>query len=237
MTMIKPRPATEAELAAWKILNNNFKHTTTTVDALLSTATLAADVNSDAKAVGLPVDIWTDVEEKQLQDILNRYNTMGRIISRAKLDKYFITLQKGDLTFYAPQGMTDDEYSSDIYPGLGAVFTLIVIGAVLITAAITTNSALDYAAKTKDLEYRNRLLDADLEMAKAPKEQQKFWLAIKKQNVATAKAASKKHKKGWFENMFEGLGGGLGESVGILAIGGLAFLALSQLNKRNKATT
>ena len=72
-------------------------------------------------------------------------------------------------------------------------------------------------------------------MSKAPKQQQNFWLKSKKLNIDAAKAAEKQNKPGWFENMFSGLGGGLGAGVGMLAVGGIAFLALSQMGKRKQA--
>ena len=129
-TTIQPRPATEAELSAWRILNDKFARTTKSVDAMLSTATVAANISTDAKKVNLPLNIWTSVEENSLQDILRQYNTIGRIISGAKLNKYFITLEKGDLTIWASPSMSRDEYEPDV---LGAVFVLLMIGAVLIT--------------------------------------------------------------------------------------------------------
>lgn len=232
MTSIQPRPATDAELSAWRILNEKFARTTRNVDAMLSTAKLAANINIDAKKAGLPLNIWSSVEENSLQEILRQYNTMGRIISGAKLNKYFITLEKGDLTIWASPSMSREEYEPDV---LGFVFVALMIGAVLITGAIAYIDTLDYKVRMADDSYRNRLLDADIKMSKAPKKQQDFWLNSKRLNTDAAKAAAKQHEPGWFEKMFSGLGGGLGLGVGMLAVGGIAFLALSQMGKRKQA--
>ncbi len=231
-TTIQPRPATDAELAAWRILNEKFARTTQNVDAMLSTATVAANISIDAKNAGLPLNIWTSVEENSLQEILRQYNTMGRIISGAQLNKYFITLEKGDLTIWASPRMSSDEYGPDV---LGVVFVALMIGAVLIVGAIAYMEKLDYKVKMADIDYKNRLLDADIKTSKAPKQQREAWLKIKKENTNAAKAAAKQHEPGWFENMFSGLGGGLGAGIGMLAVGGVVVLALSQMGKRKQA--
>lgn len=227
-----PRPATQAELQAWSLFKSNFAKTTNAVDAMLTTAVVAANISIQAHEEGLPINYWTNIEEEDLQSFLRTYNTMGRLINGAENEKYFITLEQGDLTIWAPNAMSADQYGADIYPGLGLAWIPIVIGIALITAAITADSALEYAAKSKDLDYKNRLLEADQRMSKAPKIQRDMWIKIKKENTKSAKAAQKKHKPGWFGNMFQGLGEGLGEGVGMLAVGGLALLALIQWNKR-----
>ena len=224
---MQPRQATEAEALLWSNFLQLYRNRTTPdIRAYLDTANVAATWQAWFDSRQIPI-VCFDVEaQARVDGILERYNTIGRLITGAELNKYvlYFNPQTGDISACAPVGMTSDEYAPDMYPGaLGVLWFPIILGIILIGGFITADSALDYAAKKSDNDLQLAILKADQDMAKQPEAVRKAYSDFKTQSKAAVDAANKSHGKGWLDDLF-GEGGILGGSGIGLAIGAAVLI-------------
>lgn len=221
-----PQAPTQTERLVWDKFIKFYKRTTKNVWALLATAEVAATFQSWADTNKVPASFWAQSDQQYLDALLNRYNTIGRLISGCETHKYWATFYKGDVTIVAPPGMPVEQYEADRYPGtitpevgnLGVLWVPIVIGVALIVGCIVADQSIDYAAKSKDHEFRRSVLDADINMMRQPPNIRESWIKMKKSSSDLITRANKEHESSWFGSLLPGLSGAAGAVVVILGL-------------------
>lgn len=168
---VRPRPATQLETAAWIRMKHMFlNQLRPSVQATLNSAEAAATMQLWFNQRGIPIDAWTYALQADLDQLLNRYNTLDRIIAGAEAEKYFTCLENGDLTIFAPAGMPEEQYIEDRYPGaFGIAWVPIVIGIALIVGCITTIAGIEFFSKSANRRQQNQIMKAAAEMAAQPR--------------------------------------------------------------------
>ncbi|MBN2256876.1 MAG: hypothetical protein JW704_03510 [Anaerolineaceae bacterium] len=233
MTVVPTRDPYPNELLVWNRLKQRFGVLTNQVDGFVSTAEVSATFQSWITKNGHKEECFNESDQRSVDGILKRYNTLGRLISGAETGKYNIQIKDGDVVIGAPPGMSADIYTPDIYPGameqdtgLGGV--LLVVGAVgvaLIVGAVIAVEALDYSTKSKDHEFRTKVIDTDKQMMSKPKEVRDAWVQMKKASSGLIEKANKKHESSWFGSL------GLGSAAGLVVLI-LGLIVAGQLTRR-----
>ena len=239
----EPRPASGQELKIWNQFLADYDKLTNTVQGFVSTAEVAATLQSKAHNAGLPLALFNNLDQRAVDSVLIRYNTIGRLIAGCDLRKYWTHFSQGDVAIVTPPGMPPEAYQGDVYPqafdpelGIAPLVVAgLIIGVTLITGTITTCAVLDYKTHAKDDEFRKQVLKADKEALKLSKPEQETWLKIKKSSSDLIGKATSDHKGSWFGNL---LSSDLGKALGgVVAIGGgllaIGFI-VDQMRARKK---
>ena len=217
----------------------------------LNVAEVAASLQSVCDRFGLPA-VWSAVDQARLDDLLNRYNTIGRLIAGVWEQKYYIAIEGGDVTITAPAKMTPDEYGPDMFPGvqlqknddvqgfgiLPAVLVVIVVAAalVLIASLYATIKVVEYIADMFAKDVQRKIAQLDATMATQPKQVVDNYLAAKKASTEQIKEAAKAapQSEGSWWDKFLGTAKNVGAAVGI---GLLVWLALTVFGKVRRETS
>jgi hypothetical protein len=174
--------------------------------------------------------------QKKIDQTLATFNRFGRLIEAVENQKYFITIERGEITISAPQKMTREEYEADQFPeytlGLWPLVVLVVAVVLLVSANTAVEISGDIAANdARDLQ--RQILAADQAMAQKPADVQAAYLKFKQSNKAmfeAAAAAAPKEEKGLWSQFLSGAKG-LAQVAGIAALG---FILFSIVNNRRK---
>jgi len=225
MTLLPtPRELYPNEQMVWSRLKQRFDDLTKTVRGLISTAEVAAHWQQWLTQNDFGPMCFDETDQRIIDGILHRYNTLGRIISGAELGKYNVQIKDGDVDIGAPPGMSPDLYTPDIYPGamnpqvgLGGIILVVgVIAVALVVGAVVAVTALNYAAKGKDHDFRKKVIDTDKEMMTKDKQTRDAWIAMKKSSAKLIEKANKEHGSSWLSGL--GVGGAAGLVVVILGL-------------------
>ena len=215
-------------------------NTTRAVRGYLSTAEVAARLQYFFDSNAIAIVCWTQADQDALDGILDRYNTIGRIVAGVDLNKYllFFDPKVGDITVLAPPGMTPAEYDADVYPGaisMGAWFVPILIGAVILAGVWLVSKALETWATLKDEDTHQATIAADLKAAALPPDQRAAYAAFKAQSVKDRIAeANASHEAGWFDKLF---GAGTGSTIGLALGAVVALFVLSSFGSARAASS
>ena len=218
------RQATPQEGLIWNNYQAEYNKLTATTRGLVSTSYVAAALQDGLHKIGSPVKTWDNSDTRWINGYLAEYNTIGRLIAGCDSRKYWANFSGGDVMILAPPKMPKDQYQDDIYKAIvdddlgfwPLVIVAVGLGVVLITQAIVVVKGLEYLAKRRDDEYRKRVLQADLEMAKRPKVERDAWQALKKQSADMIETANKDHKESWFQSLLSGPVGGFAGGIAVI---------------------
>jgi hypothetical protein len=198
--------------------------------ALAMAELIAAGQKALDKAMIFDPILWNKTRQKQIDLLLNQYNTLGRIFAQLDGRRYGIRPTPDGLDFdiIAPRTLAPQEYTDDIYP-LGQL-QVFVFGVVLVAAILLVMKALDYNAQSQQAEFKKAILDADQTMASMPAKVRADYGRWKLANIDLIKAANAAPQgAGLLDRL---LGAGAGAGVGaIFGVGLLAFIFV-QLAKR-----
>jgi hypothetical protein len=247
-----PRPATPLEFDIWaRCVDYYREQLARKVWYALTVAEVASAFQPFCDRFGLP-SVWSAVEQARIDDLLYRYNTIGRLIAGVEEQKYYITIERGDVTISAPAKMTADEYGPDVFPGvqlqknddmngLGIaplVVLVVAIAAVVLVASLyATIKAVEYIADMFKADVQRKIAQLDAAMATQPKVVFDNYMATKKANTEQIKEAAKAAKEAgenesWWDK-FLGTVKNVGAAVGI---GLLVWLALTMFGKVRRET-
>jgi len=229
-----PRRATDSEFAIWNDFKRRYDKAAKQIWYCLKCAELAATLDPFVRMYGLV--LWDTEAQKKIDQTLATFNRFGRLIESVENQKYFITIERGEITISAPQKMTRDEYESDQFPeytlGLWPLVVLVVAVVLLVSANTAVEISGDIAANdARDLQ--RQILDADQAMAQKPADVRAAYLQFKQSNKAmfeAAAAAAPKEEKGLWSQFLSGAKG-FAQVAGIAALG---FILFSIANNRRK---
>lgn len=249
----QPREATPGEFDIWiRAVDEYDQRLRPAVWYALKVAEVAASLQSVCDRFGLP-SVWSAVDQARIDDLLNRYNTIGRIIEGVWAKKYYITIEGGDVTVSAPAKMTREEYSADIYPGAQSeksletgpeyqglgnplVIVIVIAAALVIVASLyATIKLVEYIADMFAKDVQKKLAQLDAQMSTQPKQVFDNYLAAKKASTEQIKEAAKaapKEEEGWWDSFT----GTAKKFVGAVGIGLLIWLALTAFGKVRRET-
>lgn len=163
------------------------------------------------------VPVMTAADGAQVSEILGRWNRIEEIFAGAELETLSVKINNGDVDVYGSPGAKTD--------GIGFI-PLVVVGVIVIVAAITTTLAIDNAAKMKETDLRSKLLDYNAAMAREPEATRAAWKAF------TESDPFKKEKSIW-----DRLSEGAGNALAILAVAAIAFFAFKHWPRRSSTST
>lgn len=221
------RAATPLEVAEWEKFKRYYN---TVLSKAVLRAKTAAEIANQGQAVvdkyGLPGFIYDSKSLAHTQDLLNRFNIIGRYITGVESGKYAIRIKGGDIDILAPSSMSVAEYEADIYPAIGlGVIPVIVwvlgVGTVLVGGIWAVSKIMESVAENQEATNTGRFIDADKEMIKLPDNIRNAWIDFRKKMAPVAKQV------GILEEIFgsEAVGkiaGGLGLGL-LLILGAFAF--------------
>ena len=141
-----------------------------------------AELSAQAPVPGL----WSPDRAALVAKLLNDYNVIGRVLSRADLEAYPISLTAdgADITISAPPGTSADEIAANT---LGVLWVPIVAGIALITGALAAITIMRSRAAAQLRDLADQLNAADVEALKADPATRAVWSNWKNQNAAQLK--------------------------------------------------
>jgi len=172
-----------SEIALWERAKREYgSHTTPRARGMTRIAELAALLQTFFDARYPRMSVWTDDNQTEINELLNRYNRLGRLQQGVELRKYAIHFRDADISILAPISMTREEYQNDVYLGLPIVYPL-VIGSVLLAGLFFAKSALDFSLQKTAQQFKRQILDTDKQMSAAPADVRAAYQRFKEQNA------------------------------------------------------
>lgn len=231
---LRSLPATVIESDAWQ------RWTTfaagplrSNVAAMLAAAEAAANAQLWFENNGLNAHVWTPDHQQAVKQILDKHNTINRLIARADAGKYLASLKDGDITIFAPVGMDRESYDADRYPGFGAFWVPVIIGVVLIASAYALTIALDSNAKSEKNDLVKGLIKTSAAMADKSKDRRDSFVQMLRANADILEQS----QTGLLDKLVSSAGGrslagGLGFAAGGAALALFLFWAFTSKKTR-----
>lgn len=225
------RPATPMEIAEWERFKRYYQ---TVLSKSVIHSKVTAEIANQAQLVvdqaGFPGFIFDAKSLADTQNLLTRYNMIGRYIAGVESGKYGINLKDGDIQIIAPASMPQSELETDLYPsegfGVAPIIWALAIGVTLIAGIWGASDVIDSVAKRQAEIHKDRLMQADREMAKQPADVRQAWQEMKKSSAPAAREVGILEK--FFGTEAAGkIGGGIG--LGLLVV--MAMYAFGQRKK------
>ena len=218
------RDANPREQAAWNRIKSLYKN------QLTPSVDRARQAGEDTFTLQRVFDAWGGVgvtvsspaSVKATQKLIERYNTIGRIIAGVDLGKYRLHFRGNEIDVLTNVGDQPDQYAPDQYLGAIPLIALVVGGAVLVTAIGAVIKWLDNDAKRIELEDKKITLEADREIISKGGATAIKWIEQKKQIADDA---------GWLAKVF---GASTSKGIGAVMIGALVLGGLLLFSKNRK---
>jgi hypothetical protein len=157
--------------------------------------------------------IWNDQQDADIEHLRDAYNRLTRVMAKVEIGKYGVRFVGNDFDIMAPPNITDDELALDKWQGFGLVVTIIVIGALVVSAIWGTSEIVRHYSDTKKTETAARIAEIDREMALRSGQPVTSWKQLKEQNKPELKEA------GLFDKIF-----GSGSATTMMIVAGAAVV-------------
>jgi hypothetical protein len=234
------RDATPLERSNWERWVNYYEGPVTTAVVgfnLVTTVAARAQTVLDKHGIVLPIGpLFTVKDADTVNDTLNRYNILGRLILGVHAQSYGIRLDKGDMDILVDPALPSEAFEQDVYPALTLsaiplIILAIVYGTILVAGIWGVTKVLEQVAERDKRRHRERLIQADAAVMKMAPAIRADWLKLRQ--YATAQEQKIKKETGVMSKVFgEDIGANIG--LGVLILLGIMVLphALDAVKKR-----
>lgn len=165
---------------------------------------------------GLGFEIWNDKQTDDIKKLTENFNRLSRVMAKVELGTYGVRFVGDDIDIMAPPNITDDELAIDRWQGFGLVLTVIVIGALVVSAIWGTSEIVRHYSDGKANDLKRRLIEINREMALKSDTPLIEWKKLLEQNKPELKEA------GWFDKIF----GSGSATMAILAVAGVFLVSM-----------
>lgn len=166
---------------------------------------------SDSNSQGFAV--WNAKQDEDIKHLTESYNRLARVMAKVEIGKYGVRFEGDDFDIMAPPNITDDELAIDRWQGFGLVLTVIIVGALVVSAIWGTSEIVRHYSDGKETDLRARLSEIDREMSLKGGQALSSWKQLKEQNKPELKEA------GLFDKIF-----GSGSATTMMIVAGAAVL-------------